>query len=176
DTFVNGASIALMKDGECNLVGLKNGDIITYRAFAAAKENVTLTADTASGFTFGQKQVYQANDVRTKLEIKRQSKTYDGKKFDLDGKLISKTSAVDYLRNGKKLKEAPTDVGDYLVRVTVPKDDAKFVPGVYDVELQILPILVDIYPDQSMKIQGESDPEFPYTYDIDAMLGTDEVT
>ncbi|MEF9879131.1 MAG: hypothetical protein RR975_06840 [Clostridia bacterium] len=176
DTFVNGASIALMKDGECNLVGLKNGDIITYRAFAAAKENVMLTADTASGFTFGQKQVYQANDVRTKLEIKRQSKTYDGKKFDLDGKLISKTSAVDYLRNGKKLKEAPTDVGDYLVRVTVPKDDAKFVPGVYDVELQILPILVDIYPDQSMKIQGESDPEFPYTYDIDAMLGTDEVT
>lgn len=177
DTYMADAKIVLMQNGECNIPDLKDGDIVTFRPFATAKEGATLSPDTVNAFAFGERTVFQAKDLRKPLEIGKQTKTYDRKKFSFDSKLLPKGASVAYFEGNTHLGDAPTDVGEYIAKVTVPTSNSKYLPGVYEVRVEIKRIIVEIYPEESSKIQGEPDPEeFFFSYDDSVMFEGDEVT
>ena len=65
--------------GKCTIPGLKDGDVVTFRAFACAQAGVTLSGDTASAFAFSEKVVFTVKEERQPLVIADQERTYNGK-------------------------------------------------------------------------------------------------
>lgn len=173
DTFAPDAGVAYMKDGRCVITGLKDGSVVTYRAFASASENAALSADTADAFTFGEQHRFT---VRF-LQISKQTKEYDGKAFPLNKKLLPSGVSqkdVKYYSGNELLPGAPVNAGQYIAKVTVPEGHPDYLPGVYSVDIDIARRPVYIYPEPASKLQGEEDPPFFYTYS--EMIGDDEVT
>ncbi len=176
DTWEPTAGVVLMRGGECTIPGLKDGDVVTFRAFACAQAGVTLSGDTASAFAFSEKVVFTVREERQPLVIADQERTYNGKAFQLSKKLYPESASVSYFQDGELLKSAPVKVGEYIARVTVPAGDAQYLPGSYDVRMTIKRIVVLIYPEAASKQKGQDDPEFFYEYDESVMLEDDEVT
>ena len=176
DTWVPSAGVALLRGGECTIPGLRDGDVVTFRAFACVQAGAVLSADTASAFAFSEKTVFTVKEERQKLVIADQERTYTGKAFRLSTKLYPQSATVSYFQDGELMEHAPVKVGDYIARVTVPAGDTQYLPGSYDVKMTIKPIVVLIYPEEASKQKGEDDPDFFYTYDESVMLEGDEVT
>lgn len=176
DTWVPTAGIALLRGGECTIPGLKDGDVVTFRAFACAQAGVTLSGDTASAFAFSEKVVFTVKEERQPLVIADQERTYNGKAFQLNKKLYPESATVSYFQDGELMEHAPVKVGEYIARVTVPAGDTQYLPGSYDVRMTIKRIVVLIYPEAASKQKGQEDPEFFYEYDESVMLEDDEVT
>ena len=176
DTWVPTAGVALLRGGECTIPGLKDGDVVTFRAFACAQAGVTLSGDTASAFAFSEKVVFTVKEERQPLVIADQERTYNGKAFQLSKKLYPESATVSYFQDGELLQRAPVKVGEYIARVTVPAGDAQYLPGSYDVRMTIKRIVVLIYPEAASKQKGQEDPDFYYEYDESVMLEDDEVT
>ncbi|MEG2315751.1 MAG: MBG domain-containing protein, partial [Clostridia bacterium] len=175
DTWVADAKTAPMQYGECNIPGIQKGDVVTYRAFASLKQG-KLGQDTADAFAFGEQRSFTAIEPRRKLVIKDQQKTYDAKEFKLKSELYPQGATVAYYLKDTLLEHPPKDVGVYAAKVSVPAGDDAYLPGVYSVTMEIKRIVVLIYPEEVSKIQGQPDPEFPYTYQDTVMLGEDAVT
>ena len=176
DTWVPTAGVALLRGGECTIPGLKDGDVVTFRAFACAQAGVTLSGDTASAFAFSEKVVFTVKEERQPLVIADQERTYNGKAFQLNKKLYPESATVSYFQDGELMQRAPVKVGEYIARVTVPAGDAQYLPGSYDVRMTIKRIVVLIYPEAASKQKGQEDPDFFYEYDESVMLEDDEVT
>ena len=176
DTWVPTAGVALLRGGECTIPGLKDGDVVTFRAFACAQAGVTLSGDTASAFAFSEKVVFTVKEERQPLVIADQERTYNGKAFQLSKKLYPQSATVSYFQDGELMQRAPVKVGEYIARVTVPAGDAQYLPGSYDVRMTIKRIVVLIYPEEASKQKGQEDPDFYYEYDESVMLEDDEVT
>lgn len=177
DTYMAGAGHVLEQLGECNIPGLNKGDLVTFRVFACAKANVPLTADTADGFAFSEQYSFTVSHVRFPFSLEAQHKTYNGKKFSFASGLIPKGASITWFSGSQPLKDAPSRVGRYTAKISIPPGHPDFLPGVTDVTVDILPILVLIRPEESRKVMGKPDPpEFLYTYDKDAMLSGDKVT
>lgn len=176
DTWVPTAGVVLMHGGECAIPGLKNGDVVTFRAFACAQPGATLSDDTASAFAFSEKGVFTVREERVPLEIPPQERTYTGKGIVLSPKLYPEDATVSYFSEGELMDKAPVKVGEYIARVTVPAGNEQYLPGSYDVKLTIKRIVVLVYPEPASKQKGQEDPEIFYTYDESVMLDDDEVT
>ena len=176
DTWEPTAGVVLMRGGECTIPGLKDGDVVTFRAFACAQAGVTLSGDTASAFAFSEKVVFTVKEERQPLVIADQERTYNGKAFQLNKKLYPESATVSYFQDGELMQRAPVKVGEYIARVTVPAGDAQYLPGSYDVRMTIKRIVVLIYPEAASKQKGQEDPDFFYEYDESVMLEDDEVT
>lgn len=114
DTWVPTAGVALLRGGECTIPGLKDGDVVTFRAFACAQAGVTLSGDTASAFAFSEKVVFTVKEERQPLVIADQERTYNGKAFQLSKKLYPQSATVSYFQDGELMQRAPVKVGEYI--------------------------------------------------------------
>lgn len=162
DAYSKNAKIALAgTNGSCKIPGLKDGDIVTYRAFASTG-NTKLLAATQDAFAFSKQYKLTVVDKRKAFSLTKREKTYDKLKFELDQALLPKGSTIEYYHDKTKLSAAPIDVGNYIARVTVPEDDPKYLPGKVDVKMNIYPIKVLVCPDVATKKKGEPDPQFTF--------------
>jgi len=174
DTYDASAQTVARLFGECNIPGLKNGDVVTFRVYAARGSGQTLSAETADAFQFSDQYTFTAAGVRQTYTLADQSKEYDLYPFKFASGLIPKGATVTYYKNGTELTSAPTDVGKYTATVVIPAGNSDYLPAVVSVSITITPKVVWIYPEPASKIKGEKDPEFFYTYSD--MFGDDEVT
>ncbi len=177
DTYVPQAGRVLERFGECNIPGLQAGDVVTFRVFACARANVTLTQDTADGFAFSPQYSFLVSHVRFPFSLDPQFKTYNGKKFSFASGLLPKGVSIAWFSGSKPLSDAPVQVGSYTARIGIPVGHPDFLPGVAEVEVDILPIPVLIFPEEARKVMGQPDPEeFPFTYDSGDLLPGDKIT
>ena len=174
DTFDASAIQVPRLAGECNIPGLKAGDEVIFRAYAARLAGQTLSAATADAFAFSEQKSFTVQDLRTRFSLEAQSKEYDRKAFAFRSGLIPSGATVTYYSGTTQLSGAPTDVGEYTAAVSIPTGNATYLPGVTMVSVTVERKLIYIYPEASGKVMGEEDPPFYYTYDT--LYGSDEVT
>ena len=111
DTFDAAAGRVARVYGECNIPGLRKGDVVTFRAYAARGIAQTLTADTADGFQFSDPVTFTAGDVRKVYTLAAQKKEYDMYAFKFAAGLIPKGASVIFYKNNVELSSAPTEIG-----------------------------------------------------------------
>ena len=174
DTFDPDASAAKRLFGEVNFPGLKNGDLVTFRVFAARGSGQTLSAATAAAFQFSKQYSFTIADKRIQYTLADQHKEYDLYAFRFAKGLIPKGATVTYYANGTVLSSAPTDVGHYTATVVIPEGNSTYYPTKVTVKVNITRKIVWIYPEPSGKIMGQPDPEVFYSYS--EMFGNDAVT
>ncbi|MEA4998425.1 MAG: hypothetical protein VB087_03460 [Candidatus Limiplasma sp.] len=174
DTFDASALQVQRLGGECNIPGLKTGDEVIFRAYAARLAGQTLSAATADAFTFSDQKSFTVTTPRQQFTLAEQSKEYDRKAFAFRSGLIPSGATVTYYRGTTQLSGAPTDVGQYTAAVSIPAGHAKYLPGVSMVSVVVERKMIYIYPEASGKVMGQEDPPFFYTYD--PLYGSDEVT
>ncbi len=165
DTYLPKAGRVLSQGGECNIPGLKNGDRVVLRVFASRLPGAVLGPNTADAFQFSPVYTFTAQNVRVPFTLAAQKKTYDAHPFQFENALIPAGATVTWYQGAKPLSGPPTEVGVYTAKVAIPKNSAKYVPGVVDVQVTILGYVVWIYPEFYYKVQGEGDPRpFLYSY------------
>ena len=174
DTYDASAQTVARLFGQCNIPGLKKGDVVTFRAYAARATGQILSAETADAFQFSDQYTYTVGAVRKTYTLADQSKEYDLYAFKFASGLIPKGATVTYYKGKTELSSAPTDVGTYTATVVIPEGNSEYLPGAVSVTITITPKVVWIYPEPSSKLKGQKDPEFFYTYSD--MFGDDEVT
>ena len=174
DTFDASALQVPRLAGECNIPGLRAGDQVTFRAYAARLAGQTLSAETADGFQFSEAFSFTVTDLRTAFTLADQSKEYDRKAFGFRSGQIPSGATVTYYHGSTQLSAAPVDVGQYTAAVSIPAGHAKYLPGVTVVKVTIERKVIYIYPEPAGKLMGQEDPPFDYSYD--ALYGRDEIT
>ena len=176
DTWVDGASLLYLTGGKGQIPNLQPGDVVTYRAVAAAQTGVSLNALTADAFAFGDRGSVTIASKRVRFALDTQYKTFNREPFVLRASLLPAGSTVAYYDGNQALKDGPCLPGEYTAVVTVPEGDLTYLPGESRVTLVVKPIVVTIYPDENMKQKDDPDPELTFTYDESVMLEGDEVT
>lgn len=174
DTYVADAMQVLRYYGECNIPGLKEGDQVTFRVYAARSAGQPLNAETADAFQFSDIYTFVAPKVRKVYTLADQTKEYDTEPFKFDSGLIPKDASVTFSKNGHDLSSAPTDIGVYTATVVIPDGNPDFFPAVVTAKVSITRKIVWIYADYASKLKGEEDPEF--TYFTSELFDDDEVT
>ena len=176
DTWADGASLLYLTGGKGQIPNLQPGDVVTYRAVAAAQTGVSLNALTADAFAFGDRGSVTIASKRVRFALDTQYKTFNREPFVLRASLLPAGSTVAYYDGNQALKDGPCLPGEYTAVVTVPEGDLTYLPGESRVTLVVKPIVVTIYPDENMKQKDDPDPELTFTYDESVMLEGDEVT
>jgi hypothetical protein len=164
DTFVPDALQVPRLYGECNVPGLRAGDEVTYRAYAARQAGQALSAGTADAFQFSEQYTFTVGTPRKIYTLSNQSKEFDQNPFSFRSGLIPEGATVTYYKGDVALHSAPTDVGTYTAVVVIPAGHAEYMPTSVSVTVTIKRKVVLIQPAPAFKIKGTPDPVFTYTY------------
>lgn len=171
DNWVSDAKYVAATDGEAVIRGLKPGETVSLRVYAANAEDAALTEMTSDGFQFGE---LVAHKIRPQYAVDKGAldAPYTGKAYVLPVELpegFTVTYTGTHLINGK-----PVQIGSYTAQITVP-EDTEWQPGTLEVPFEITKIDLLIWPDPNQeKFVGMDDPPFFWT--AEGLLEGDEVT
>ncbi len=164
DTFVPTALHVPRLFGECNIPGIKTGDVITYRVYAAKQAGQTLSAATADAFQFSDTYTFTVGTPRKMFKLGSQSKEYDRAAFSFGSGVIPHGATVTYFKGTTELHAAPSEVGEYTAVIAIPAGHDDYIPATVSVKVTIRRKVVLIQPEPASKIKGQPDPPFVYAY------------
>ncbi|MDD3334372.1 MAG: hypothetical protein PHI98_02535 [Eubacteriales bacterium] len=174
DAYQAGAQWILCDaEGKATIPGVKEGDIVTLRAYAAKDEGATLSPETTDAFAFSAKQIISITEKKV-FSLGTQRMTYDSMPFSFKAGVLPKEREIVFYRNGKQIDHTNVvEVGDYTAKITVKNTDPDYQPGVYEVSITIDRLRINVYPFGDYKVKGQPDPEILYM--TDPLLNGDEV-
>ena len=106
--------------------------------------------------------------------IGERNKTYDGQPVDLKYSTNSSASGtVEYKVNGTWQSEAPSHVGTYEVKASVPENDDYEAASATDT-VTISPKEITVTADNAKKLSNEADPKLTYT--AEGLVGNDTLS
>ena len=171
DTYQSDAAQYTAVDGKVTVSGLKAGDIVIFRVYASAEENVTLSADNTDGFSFSD-ECFHVHRVKW-TPSRTANATYSGKTYR-PRMTLPETATVTYSGNSL-IGGLPFYVGSYVMHVKIPEGDPLYLPGTADISFSINKITLIISPDANQqKNEGEADPS-RFTYTVIGLLDGDTV-
>lgn len=141
--------------------GLNTGDVVIYRVYASAEENVTLTESNADGFSFSE-ECFHVHRVKW-VPSRTANTTYNAMTYR-PRMTLPETASITYSGNNL-VGGLPFYVGSYVMHVKIPEGDPIYLPGTVDVAFSIQKIPLTICPDANQqKNEGEADPaRFTFT-------------
>ena len=141
--------------------GLNTGDVVIYRVYASAEENVTLTESNADGFSFSE-ECFHVHRVKW-VPSRTANTTYNAMTYR-PRMTLPETASITYSGNNL-VGGLPFYVGSYVMHVKIPEGDPLYLPGTVDVAFSIQKIPLTICPDANQqKNEGEADPaRFTFT-------------
>ena len=141
--------------------GLNTGDVVIYRVYASAEENVTLTESNADGFSFSE-ECFHVHRVKW-VPSRTANTTYNAMTYR-PRMTLPETASITYSGNNL-VGGLPFYVGSYVMHVKIPEGDPIYLPGTVDVAFSIQKIPLTICPDANQqKSEGEADPaRFTFT-------------
>ena len=143
------------------IIGLNTGDVVIYRVYASAEENVTLTESNADGFSFSE-ECFHVHRVKW-VPSRTANTTYNAMTYR-PRMTLPETASITYSGNNL-VGGLPFYVGSYVMHVKIPEGDPIYLPGTVDVAFSIQKIPLTICPDANQqKNEGEADPaRFTFT-------------
>ena len=141
--------------------GLNTGDVVIYRVYASAEENVALTEGNADGFSFSE-ECFHVHRVKW-VPSRTANTTYNAMTYR-PRMTLPETASITYSGNNL-VGGLPFYVGSYVMHVKIPEGDPLYLPGTVDVAFSIQKIPLTICPDANQqKNEGEADPaRFTFT-------------
>lgn len=141
--------------------GLNTGDVVIYRVYASAEENVALTESNADGFSFSE-ECFHVHRVKW-VPSRTANTTYNAMTYR-PRMTLPETASITYSGNNL-VGGLPFYVGSYVMHVKIPEGDPIYLPGTVDVAFSIQKIPLTICPDANQqKNEGEADPaRFTFT-------------
>ena len=141
--------------------GLNTGDVVIYRVYASAEENVALTESNADGFSFSE-ECFHVHRVKW-VPSRTANTTYNAMTYR-PRMTLPETASITYSGNNL-VGGLPFYVGSYVMHVKIPEGDPLYLPGTVDVAFSIQKIPLTICPDANQqKNEGEADPaRFTFT-------------
>ena len=141
--------------------GLNTGDVVIYRVYGSAEENVTLTESNADGFSFSE-ECFHVHRVKW-VPSRTANTTYNAMTYR-PRMTLPETASITYSGNNL-VGGLPFYVGSYVMHVKIPEGDPLYLPGTVDVAFSIQKIPLTICPDANQqKNEGEADPaRFTFT-------------
>lgn len=141
--------------------GLNTGDVVIYRVYASAEENVALTESNADGFSFSE-ECFHIHRVKW-VPSRTANTTYNAMTYR-PRMTLPETASITYSGNNL-VGGLPFYVGSYVMHVKIPEGDPIYLPGTVDVAFSIQKIPLTICPDANQqKNEGEADPaRFTFT-------------
>ena len=174
DTYMAGAMHVEGKDFSAKVAGIPAGSVVTVRVYASAQAGAVFSAETADGFQFGKvftyvhKAVWAYDGKAGSLDAEYSGKAYEPQVALPEGAQLVYTGAR--LVNGK-----PFYPGDYVMKVTIPEGDARYLPGTTEIHFTINKRMITIVPAYNLqKYRLSRDPEFTFT--VEGLLEGDTVT
>ena len=140
---------------------LNTGDVVIYRVYASAEENVALTESNADGFSFSE-ECFHVHRVKW-VPSRTANTTYNAMTYR-PRMTLPETASITYSGNNL-VGGLPFYVGSYVMHVKIPEGDPLYLPGTVDVAFSIQKIPLTICPDANQqKNEGEADPaRFTFT-------------
>lgn len=172
DTYAADAQHYLAENGQVTVSGLNKGDVVIFRVFASATENVALTAENADGFSFSE-ECFHVHRVKW-TPSNTANTTYNAQTYR-PRMTLPETAKITYSGN-RLVGGLPFYVGSYVMHVTIPEGDPLYLADTVDVAFNIQKISLVICPDANQqKNEGEADP-VTYTYTSTGLLSGDVIT
>lgn len=161
DTYRADAKQYAADGNSVTISGLNTGDVVIYRVYASAEENVTLTESNADGFSFSE-ECFHVHRVKW-VPSRTANTTYNAMTYR-PRMTLPETASITYSGNNL-VGGLPFYVGSYVMHVKIPEGDPIYLPGTVDVAFSIQKILLTICPDANQqKNEGEADPaRFTFT-------------
>lgn len=172
DTFAADAQHYLAQDGKVTVSGLNKGDVVIFRAYASAAEDVELTAENADGFSFSE-ECFHVHRVKW-TPSNTANTTYNAQTYR-PRMTLPETAKITYSGN-RLVGGLPFYVGSYVMHVVIPEGDPLYLADTVDVAFNIQKISLVICPDANQqKNEGEADP-VSFTYTSTGLLAGDVIT
>ena len=161
DTYRADAKQYAADGNTVTISGLSTGDVVIYRVYASAEENVTLTESNADGFSFSE-ECFHVHRVKW-VPSRTANTTYNAMTYR-PRMTLPETASITYSGNNL-VGGLPFYVGSYVMHVKIPEGDPLYLPGTVDVAFSIQKIPLTICPDANQqKNEGEADPaRFTFT-------------
>ena len=161
DTYRADAKQYAADGNAVTISGLNTGDVVIYRVYASAEENVTLTESNADGFSFSE-ECFHVHRVKW-VPSRTANTTYNAMTYR-PRMTLPETASITYSGNNL-VGGLPFYVGSYVMHVKIPEGDPLYLPGTVDVAFSIQKIPLTICPDANQqKNEGEADPaRFTFT-------------
>ena len=161
DTYRADAKQYAADGNTVTISGLNTGDVVIYRVYASAEENVTLTESNADGFSFSE-ECFHVHRVKW-VPSRTANTTYNAMTYR-PRMTLPETASITYSGNNL-VGGLPFYVGSYVMHVKIPEGDPLYLPGTVDVAFSIQKIPLTICPDANQqKNEGEADPaRFTFT-------------
>ena len=161
DTYRADAKQYAADGNTVTISGLNTGDVVIYRVYASAEENVTLTESNADGFSFSE-ECFHVHRVKW-VPSRTANTTYNAMTYR-PRMTLPETASITYSGNNL-VGGLPFYVGSYVMHVKIPEGDPIYLPGTVDVAFSIQKIPLTICPDANQqKNEGEADPaRFTFT-------------
>lgn len=161
DTYRADAKQYAADGNAVTISGLNTGDVVIYRVYASAEENVTLTESNADGFSFSE-ECFHVHRVKW-VPSRTANTTYNAMTYR-PRMTLPETASITYSGNNL-VGGLPFYVGSYVMHVKIPEGDPIYLPGTVDVAFSIQKIPLTICPDANQqKNEGEADPaRFTFT-------------
>ena len=161
DTYRADAKQYAADGNSVTISGLNTGDVVIYRVYASAEENVTLTESNADGFSFSE-ECFHVHRVKW-VPSRTANTTYNAMTYR-PRMTLPETASITYSGNNL-VGGLPFYVGSYVMHVKIPEGDPLYLPGTVDVAFSIQKIPLTICPDANQqKNEGEADPaRFTFT-------------
>ena len=161
DTYRADAKQYAADGNTVTISGLSTGDVVIYRVYASAEENVTLTESNADGFSFSE-ECFHVHRVKW-VPSRTANTTYNAMTYR-PRMTLPETASITYSGNNL-VGGLPFYVGSYVMHVKIPEGDPIYLPGTVDVAFSIQKIPLTICPDANQqKNEGEADPaRFTFT-------------
>ena len=161
DTYRADAKQYAADSNTVTISGLNTGDVVIYRVYASAEENVALTESNADGFSFSE-ECFHVHRVKW-VPSRTANTTYNAMTYR-PRMTLPETASITYSGNNL-VGGLPFYVGSYVMHVKIPEGDPIYLPGTVDVAFSIQKIPLTICPDANQqKNEGEADPaRFTFT-------------
>ena len=161
DTYRADAKQYAADSNTVTISGLNTGDVVIYRVYASAEENVALTESNADGFSFSE-ECFHVHRVKW-VPSRTANTTYNAMTYR-PRMTLPETASITYSGNNL-VGGLPFYVGSYVMHVKIPEGDPLYLPGTVDVAFSIQKIPLTICPDANQqKNEGEADPaRFTFT-------------
>ena len=161
DTYRADAKQYAADGNTVTISGLNTGDVVIFRVYASAEEDVTLTESNADGFSFSE-ECFHVHRVKW-TPSRTANTTYNAMTYR-PRMTLPETASITYSGNNL-VGGLPFYVGSYVMHVKIPEGDPVYLPGTVDVAFSIQKIPLTICPDANQqKNEGEADPaRFTFT-------------
>ena len=161
DTYRADAKQYAADGNTVTISGLNTGDVVIYRVYASAEENVALTESNTDGFSFSE-ECFHVHRVKW-VPSRTANTTYNAMTYR-PRMTLPETASITYSGNNL-VGGLPFYVGSYVMHVKIPEGDPIYLPGTVDVAFSIQKIPLTICPDANQqKNEGEADPaRFTFT-------------